>query len=82
MQFRKALNHILQRIQAANLRYDPVYLSKVDVADAFYQINLNPANSICIGVLFPSKKGERKLIGFPLVLPMGWTESLLDLCWY
>ena len=26
-------------------------------------------------VLYLSKKGERKLIGFPLVLPMGWTES-------
>ena len=75
MQFGKALNRILQRIQAANPRYGPVYMSKIDVADAFYRINLNPADSIQMGVLFPTKKGERKLIGFPLVLPMGWVES-------
>ena len=55
-------------------------MSKIDVADAFYQINLNPADSIRMGVLLPSKKGERKLIGFPLVLPMGWTESPLAFC--
>ena len=36
MQFGKALNRILQRIQVANPRYGPVYMSKIDVADAFY----------------------------------------------
>ena len=71
MQFGKALTRILQRIQADNPWYDPVYMSKINVADAFYRINLNPADSIRMGVLFPSKKGERKLIGFPLlVLPV------------
>ena len=89
MQFGKALNRILQRIQAANPRYSPVYMPKIDVVDAFYRINLNPADSIRIGVLFPSKPGERKLIGFPLVLPIGWvklppafcagTETIADL---
>ena len=29
---------------------------------------------------FPSKKGERKLIGFSLVLPMGWAESSQVFC--
>ena len=59
MQFGKALNHILQCIQAANPQYGPVYLSKVDVANVFYRINLNPVNSIRMGVLFLSKKGDR-----------------------
>ena len=80
MQFGKALNQILQRIQAANLRYGPVYMSKINVANAFHRINLNPADSIRMGVLFSSKKGERKLIGFPLVLPMGWAESPPAFC--
>ena len=53
MQFWQALNHILQNIQAANSRYGLVYYSKIDVANAFYQINLNPADSIQMGVLFP-----------------------------
>ena len=80
MQFGKALNRILQCIQAANSRYGPVYISKIDVADAFYRINLNPADFIRMGVLFPSKKEERKLIEFPLVLPMGWSESPPAFC--
>ena len=33
-----------------------------------------------MGVLLPSKKGERKLIGFPQVLPMGWAESSPAFC--
>ena len=55
-------------------------MPKIDVANAFYRININPTDSIRMGVLFPSKKGERKLIGFPLVLPMGWAESPLAFC--
>ena len=55
-------------------------MSKVDVADAFYRINLNPADSIRMGVLSQSKKGGRKLIGFPLVLPMGWAKSPPAFC--
>ena len=55
-------------------------MSKIDVADAFYRINLNPADPICMGVLFPSRKGERKLIGFPLILLMGWAESPPAFC--
>ena len=55
-------------------------MSKIDVADAFCQINLNPADFICMGVLFLSKKEKRKLIGFPLVLPMGWAESPPAFC--
>ena len=80
MQFGKALNRILQQIQTANPRYGPIYMSKIDVADTFYRINLNPTDSIQMGVLFPTKKGERMLIGFPLVLPMGWAESPPAFC--
>ena len=75
MQFGPALNYILERIQAANPQYGPVYLPKIDFVDNFYQINFNPVDSIYMSVLFPSKKGERELIGSPLVLPMGWAKS-------
>ena len=46
IQFGRALHQILHRIQSANPRFGPVYLSKVDVADAFYRMNLNPEDSI------------------------------------
>ena len=55
-------------------------MSKIDVADAFYRINLNSADSIRMGVLFPSEPGQRKLIGFFLVLSMGWAESPPAFC--
>jgi hypothetical protein len=28
-----------------------------------------------LGILFPAALGEEYLVGFPLALPMGWTES-------
>ena len=80
IQFGCALNRTLQLIQTANPRYGLVFLSKVDIADAFYQMNLNPADSIRLGVLFPTRKGEMQLIAIPLVLPMGWSESPPAFC--
>ena len=50
------------------------------MVDAFYCMNLNPDDSIRLGVLFPTRKGERKLIVIPLILPMGWSESPPAFC--
>ena len=80
MQFGKALARLLQTIHASNPRFGPVYLSKIDVADAFYRIGLRPRDAVKLGVLFPSREGERQLIGIPLVLPMGWAESPPAFC--
>ena len=48
---------------------------KVDISDGFYHINLRPANVPKLGEVFPTKPGAELLVAFPLVLPMGWTNS-------
>jgi hypothetical protein len=52
-----------------------MYFSKIDIADSFYRIWFRANDDPKMSVLFPSTDGEEYLIGFPLALPMGWTES-------
>jgi hypothetical protein len=75
MQFGKALERILAQIVAANPAHGPVQLTKVDIADGFYRVWLNLSDIPKLAVSIPSLKGEEPLLAFPLVLPMGWTES-------
>jgi hypothetical protein len=75
IQFGKALWRALRHLKSANPRLGPVYLSKIDIADSFYRIWVRTNDVPKLGVLFPSTDGEEYLIGFPLDLPMGWTES-------
>lgn len=80
MQFGRALPRLLRKIHEANPRFGPVYLSTVDIADGFYRIGLRPDDALRLGVLFPTRHGERQLIAVPLVLPMGWKESPPSFC--
>ncbi len=48
---------------------------KLDISDGFYRIGLNIDNIPKLGVVFPTLPGDKPLIAFPLVLPMGWTNS-------
>jgi hypothetical protein len=75
MQFGKALWRILRHLKSANPHLGPVYLSKIDIANGFYRIWVRAPDVPKLGVLFPSADGEEYLVGFPLALPMGWTES-------
>ena len=75
MQFGKALNRILQRILAANPRYGPTYMLKLDLSDGFYRIRLRAEDIPTLGVAIPVGPGEDPLVALPLTLPMGWTES-------
>jgi hypothetical protein len=50
-------------------------LYKVDIADGFYRIWVQATDVPKLGVLLPPTEGQDRLIGFPLVLPMGWKES-------
>jgi hypothetical protein len=43
--------------------------------DGFYRVWVRANDVPNLGMLFPSMDGEEYLIGFPLALPMGWTES-------
>ena len=75
MQFGRALQRILQTILNANPRYGPVFLIKVDIADGFYRVWVNSSDIPKLGVIFPTLPNSEPLVAFPLVLPMGWTES-------
>jgi hypothetical protein len=75
MQFGKALWRVLRHLKSANPHLGRVYLSKIDIADGFYRIWVMANDVPKLGVLFPSADGEEYLIGFPLALSMGWTES-------
>jgi hypothetical protein len=48
---------------------------KLDTSDGFYQIGLNIDDIPKLGVVFPTLPGDEPLIGFPLVLPVGWMHS-------
>ena len=39
-----------------------------------------PDDAIKLAVLFPTKQGEEQLVGIPLTLPMGWSESPPAFC--
>jgi len=75
MQFGKALQQVLHKIQHVNPTLGPVYLSKINIADGFYRIWLKASDVPKLGVLLSSREGEEALAGLPLTLPMGWKES-------
>jgi hypothetical protein len=75
MQFGRALWRVLSAIHHADPRVGPVYLSKIDIADGFYRIGVNDVDVAKLGIVVPTKPGEPQVIGFPLVLPMGWMQS-------
>jgi hypothetical protein len=75
MQFGRVMWRIMQQASDANPRLGPVHLSKIDIADGFYHIWIKAEDVPKIGVLFPSRAGKAPMIGFPLVLPMGWMQS-------
>jgi hypothetical protein len=73
MQFGRALHRVLQQVSDADPRLGPVHLSKIDIADGFYRIGINANDIPKLGIMFPGNDGEQ-LVGFPLVLPMGWMQ--------
>ncbi len=76
MQFVWSLEHILWEILfVKNPAHGPVQMIKLDISDGFYWIGLNINDIPKLGVVFPTLPGDKPLIAFPLVLPMGWTNS-------
>jgi hypothetical protein len=75
MQFGWSLEQILHEILFANPAHGLVHMIKLDISDSFYQIGLNIDDIPKLGVFFPTFPGDEPLIAFPLVLPMGWTNS-------
>ena len=75
MQFGHAIDRILREILIANPDLGPLQLIKLDISDGFYRVGLKVDDIPKLGVVFPSRPGEEKLVALPLVLPMGWTNS-------
>ena len=75
MQFGHALDCILREILLANPKFGPVNLIKIDIADGFYRLDVNPSDIPKLAVIFPTLPGQPRLIALPLVLPMGWKNS-------
>jgi hypothetical protein len=74
IQFGRALWRILQHISDGDPRLGPIHLSKIDIDDGFYRIWIDADDVPKLGVMFPKAPGEELLVGFPLVLQMGWIQ--------
>jgi hypothetical protein len=76
MQFGRALIRIMQAVLFASEEHGPIYLLKVDLSDGFYRVNVDANDIPRLGVALPKlHHHDPFLVAFPLVLPMGWTES-------
>ena len=75
MQFGHALDRILREILLANPSHGYVFLTKTDLSDGFYRVNLNADDAPKLGLVFPTRPGEEGLVAIPLVAPMGWKNS-------
>jgi hypothetical protein len=75
MQFQKAVERLLQASVQANPKFGPLLHYKLDISDGFYRIALSTSGVQKLGVMLPTFPGLPPLVAFPLVLPMGWTDS-------
>eukprot|EP00536_Pseudo-nitzschia_multiseries_P019441 jgi/Psemu1/60753/gm1.60753_g len=80
MQFGHTLRRLVTKVYQANSHFGPVYMSKIDLSDGFYQVQLKPEDTMKLGVLFLSRQGEPPLIGICLTNPMGWKSSPPNFC--
>ena len=75
MQFGKANERLWSKILHAHPRFGPVHMYKLDISDGFYRVHLTTSGVLKLGVCLPPFPGQPPLVAFPLVLPMGWTNS-------
>ena len=76
MQFGRTNARLQRQLAWHNPRHGPVAAYKVDISDGFYRVPLCTSGIPKLGVLLPPLLGDQEsLVAFPLVLPMGWTES-------
>jgi hypothetical protein len=75
MQFGKAVERLLQAAVRADPKFGPLLQYKLDILDGFYRIALSTSGVQRLGVMLPGFPGLPPLVAFPLVLPMGWTDS-------
>ena len=62
MQFGRALNRATEKVVKADLRYGPIHLAKIDIADGFYRVWLQIADIPKLGVVLPTSSGQPALV--------------------
>ena len=77
MQFGTALQRLLFQIYWADLKCGPVYMSKTDIKDGFYNVCVNTNGVKKFGIVLLAEPEQEPLILFFLGLPMGWALSVL-----
>lgn len=80
LQFGRAFERFLQRLQQADTRHGPIYLAKTDIADAFMRVWIRLDTIPGLAALLPTLPGTPPLVAFPMILPMGWVSSPNYLC--
>ena len=55
-------------------------MAKYDISDGFYQMFLDPEDSLKLSILMPHYEGELQLIAIPLSTMMGWVSSPPTFC--
>lgn len=74
MQFGQIMQQLLQQLPWAHPQFGPIHMGKVDIANGFYRIDIQPSHTPKLTVALPTAKNT-KLVAIPLCLPMGWVES-------
>jgi hypothetical protein len=82
MQFGKAFQRLIQRIVYCNKNHGPPYMAKLDLADGYYRVPLSPLAALELAVVLPGDGIHDRLVGIPLSLPMGWSNSPPYFCAY
>jgi len=78
MQFVKALPPLLQKIHEKDLKFGPVYISKIVIADGFYCLGLQPRDTLKLGVLFPTRPGEPPIAHFLILAQTTYDSDQSD----
>ena len=76
MHFGGALQRILKQVLTADLFLGPVYLIKVDLADAYMKLWVMMEDVPYVAFFTPNKNtSDTQLVVFHLSLPMGYIDS-------
>ena len=81
MRFGGALLRILKQVLTSDPRLRPVYLIKVDLADAYMMLWMRMEDVLSVAFLVPKKTpNNTQLVRFQLSLPMGYINSAPYFC--
>ena len=81
MGFGKALYRVIVCILTAPPKLGPTFLNKVDLADAYMRIWVRLEYIPLVAFLVPkATPDEEQLVGFHLLIPMGYVESAAFFC--